>query len=110
MPMPTPIHVMNIRIIAALCTGVFISVTSGYGQAGQLTSEWVLFLFATALIVATGINAGVAYDHVMKSMWHLSAVAFGAFAAAALSISVWAQGTNFSKIEFTAKQIAPNLF
>ena len=43
----------------------------------------------------------------MKSAWQLSAVAF---AAAVLSVSVWAQGTDFSKIEFTAKQIAPNLY
>jgi len=43
----------------------------------------------------------------MKSAWQLSAIAF---AAAVLSVSVWAQGTDFSKIEFTAKQIAPNLY
>src|SRR5712671_2115028 len=46
----------------------------------------------------------------MKSPGQLSAVLFGAFAAAALSVSVWAQGTDFSKIEFTAKKIAPNLY
>ena len=43
----------------------------------------------------------------MKSAWWLSLVAV---AAAALSVSVWAQGTDFSKIEFTAKKIAPNLY
>ena len=46
----------------------------------------------------------------MKSAWQLSAVAFGVIVAVALSVSVWAQGTNFSKIEFTAKQITPNLY
>src|SRR5438105_14506367 len=43
----------------------------------------------------------------MKSARQLSLVAF---AAAALSVSVWGQGTDFSKIEFTAKKIAPNLY
>jgi len=46
----------------------------------------------------------------MKSAWQLSAVAFGVFVVVVLSVSVWAQGTNFSKIEFTAKQITPNLY
>ena len=46
----------------------------------------------------------------MKSAWQLSAVAFGIFVVVALSVSVRAQGTNFSKIEFTAKQITPNLY
>jgi cyclase len=43
----------------------------------------------------------------MKSAWQLSIVAF---AAAAFSVSLWAQGTDFSKIEFTAKKIAPSLY
>ena len=38
------------------------------------------------------------------------AVVLAAFAAAALSVCVWAQGTDFSKIEFTAKKITPNLY
>src|SRR5213592_3523400 len=46
----------------------------------------------------------------MKSRWQLSAVLFGAFAAAAFSLSAWGQGTDFSKIEFTSKKIAPNLY
>jgi len=46
----------------------------------------------------------------MKSAWQFSAVLFGALAAAVLSVSVWAQGTDFSKIEFMAKKIAPNLY
>src|SRR5438105_9868359 len=46
----------------------------------------------------------------MKSAWQLSAVVFGVLVAVALSVSVLAQGTNFSKIEFTAKQITPNLY
>ena len=43
----------------------------------------------------------------MKSAWQLSLVGL---AAAALSLSVWAQGTDFGKIEFTAKKITPNLY
>jgi glyoxylase-like metal-dependent hydrolase (beta-lactamase superfamily II) len=43
----------------------------------------------------------------MKSAWQLAVVAF---IAAALCASVLAQGTDYSKIEFTAKQIAPNLY
>src|SRR3989449_10278121 len=43
----------------------------------------------------------------MKSAWQLSLVGL---AAAALSPSVWAQGTDFGKIEFTAKKITPNLY
>src|SRR3989441_12507811 len=43
----------------------------------------------------------------MKPAWQLT---LAASAAAALSVSVWAQGTDFSKIEFTTKQIAPNLY
>ncbi len=43
----------------------------------------------------------------MKSAWQLFLVAF---AAGALSVSVWAQGTDFSKIEFTAKKVASNLY
>ncbi len=46
----------------------------------------------------------------MKSAWQLSAVVFGVFVAVALVVSVHAQGTNFSRIEFTAKQITPNLY
>ena len=43
----------------------------------------------------------------MKSAWQLS---LGTLAAVALCVSLWAQGTDFSKIEFTAKKIAPNLY
>ena len=43
----------------------------------------------------------------MKSAWQLSLVLL---AAAVLSVSVWGQGTDFSKIEFTSKKIAPNLY
>src|SRR5437667_319531 len=43
----------------------------------------------------------------MKSAWQLSLVAL---AAGALSVSVWAQGTDFSKIEFTAKKVTSNLY
>jgi len=43
----------------------------------------------------------------MKLAWQLSLVAL---AALALCVSLWAQGTDFSKIEFTAKKIAPNLY
>src|SRR5437763_1389466 len=43
----------------------------------------------------------------MKPAWQLSLVGL---AAAALSVSVWAQGTDYSKIEFTAKKIASNLY
>src|SRR5437762_2007227 len=39
----------------------------------------------------------------MTSPWQLS---LAAFAAAAFSVSVWAQGTDFSKLEFTPKKIA----
>src|SRR5438094_1730478 len=43
----------------------------------------------------------------MKSAGQLS---LAVFAAAVFSVSVCAQGTDFSKIEFTTKQIAPNLY
>jgi cyclase len=43
----------------------------------------------------------------MKSAWQLTLVAL---VAAAISVSVWAQGTDFNKIEFTAKKIASNLY
>src|SRR5262245_3660141 len=43
----------------------------------------------------------------MKLAWQLPLVAV---IASAVSVGVWAQGTDFSKIEFTAKQIAPNLY
>src|SRR5438477_215396 len=43
----------------------------------------------------------------MKSAWQLPLVAF---AAGALCVSVWAQGTDYSKIEFTAKKISSNLY
>src|SRR6476620_78558 len=43
----------------------------------------------------------------MKPAWQLS---IAAIAAVALSLGLWAQGTDFSKIEFTAKQITPNLY
>src|SRR5881409_2838176 len=43
----------------------------------------------------------------MKSAWQLS---IAVLAAMALSVSVRAQGTDFSKIEFTTKQISPNLY
>src|SRR5213596_457174 len=43
----------------------------------------------------------------MKSAWQLCIVAF---AAAALSIGVWAQGTDYGKIEFTAKKVSSNLY
>ena len=33
-----------------------------------------------------------------------------AFVAAAISVSVWAQGTDYSKIEFTAKNVSSNLY
>src|SRR5215468_10443582 len=46
-------------------------------------------------------------EQVMKSAWQLS---LGTLAAVALCVSLWAQGTDFSKIEFTAKKIAPNLY
>lgn len=42
----------------------------------------------------------------MKSAWYLSAV----FAAAAISASVLAQGTDYSKIEFTARKVSSNLY
>jgi cyclase len=43
----------------------------------------------------------------MKRTWQLSRVAL---AVAAVSLSVWAQGTDYSKIEFTAKKVSPNLY
>src|SRR5438874_7097878 len=43
----------------------------------------------------------------MTSPWQLS---LAAFAAAAFSVSVCGQGTDFSKIEFTTKQVSPNLY
>jgi len=43
----------------------------------------------------------------MKVAWRLSLVAVG---TAVISLSVWAQGTDYSKIEFTAKKIASNLY
>ena len=43
----------------------------------------------------------------MKSAWPSF---FVALAAAALSVSVWAQGTDYSKIEITADKMAPNLY
>src|SRR5215468_8530933 len=43
----------------------------------------------------------------MKSAWSWSVVAF---VAAAISVSVWAQGTDYSKIEFTAKNVSSNLY
>src|SRR5438876_11334470 len=43
----------------------------------------------------------------MRSVWQLLVTVF---VAAAFSVSVWAQGTDFSKIEFTTKQISPNLY
>src|SRR5207237_4629092 len=46
-------------------------------------------------------------ERVMKSAGQLS---LAVFAAAVFSVSVCAQGTDFSKIEFTTKQIAPNLY
>src|SRR5262249_16280520 len=39
--------------------------------------------------------------------WHLALVAF---VATAVAISVWAQGTDYSKIEFTSKKVSPNLY
>src|SRR5262245_25272892 len=45
--------------------------------------------------------------NVMKSAWQWF---LAAMAAAALSLSLWAQGTDFSKIEFTPKKISPNLY
>src|SRR5262245_55650330 len=46
-------------------------------------------------------------EQVMKSAWQLSLVALS---AVALCVSLWAQGTDFSKIEFNSKKIAPNLY
>jgi cyclase len=43
----------------------------------------------------------------MKSVWQSTIVAF---AAAALSVTVLAQGTDYSKIEFTAKKVSSNLY
>src|SRR5262245_30678050 len=43
----------------------------------------------------------------MKAVWQVSLVGL---AAAALVVTVWAQGTDYSKIDFTAKQVAPNLY
>jgi glyoxylase-like metal-dependent hydrolase (beta-lactamase superfamily II) len=43
----------------------------------------------------------------MKSAWYWSVAAF---VAAAISVSVWAQGTDYSKIEFTAKKVSSNLY
>src|SRR5437588_7219870 len=43
----------------------------------------------------------------MKSAWHVSSAGL---AAAALAINVWAQGTDYSKIDITADKIAPNLY
>jgi len=43
----------------------------------------------------------------MKPAWQLSVAAI---AAVALSLGLWAQGTDFTKIEFTSKQITPNLY
>jgi len=43
----------------------------------------------------------------MKSAWSWSVVAF---VAAAISVSVWAQGTDYSKIEFTPKKVSSNLY
>jgi len=43
----------------------------------------------------------------MKSAWSWSVVAF---VAAAISVSVWAQGTDYSKIEFAAKKVSSNLY
>lgn len=43
----------------------------------------------------------------MKSAWRLS---LAALAAMALSVSAWAQGTDFTKIEFTTNQIGPSLY
>src|SRR6059036_2935030 len=43
----------------------------------------------------------------MRSAWQWS---IAAFASAAFCVSVRAQGTDFSKIEFTTKQISPNLY
>jgi cyclase len=43
----------------------------------------------------------------MKSISQLS---IAALFAAGLSASVWAQGTDFSKIEFSSKKVAPNLY
>src|SRR6516164_15993 len=43
----------------------------------------------------------------MKSAWSRSVVAF---VAVAISVSVWAQGTDYSKIEFTPKKVSSNLY
>jgi cyclase len=43
----------------------------------------------------------------MKSAWYWSAAAL---VAAAISVSVWAQGTDYSKIEFTEKKVSSNLY
>ena len=43
----------------------------------------------------------------MKSAWQSTIVAL---AAAALSVTVLAQGTDYSKIEFTAKKVSSNLY
>src|SRR5262245_43247785 len=40
--------------------------------------------------------------------WYWAVVA--ALIAAAVGINLWAQGTDYTKIEFTSKKIAPNLY
>jgi glyoxylase-like metal-dependent hydrolase (beta-lactamase superfamily II) len=45
-------------------------------------------------------------EQVMKSAWRLSLVAL----AAGVAATVWAQGTDYSKIEFTAKKVSSNLY
>jgi len=46
----------------------------------------------------------------MKSAWRLSLVTLAAVAVAAATLSLLAQGTDYSKIEFTAKKVSPNLY
>ena len=40
----------------------------------------------------------------------MKSVSLIALATAALSLTIWAQGTDYTKIEFTPKQVSPNLY
>src|SRR5436190_4368462 len=46
-------------------------------------------------------------ERLMKSVLHLFVVAL---AVVTICVSVWAQGTDYSKIEFTAKKVSSNLY
>jgi len=43
----------------------------------------------------------------MKSAWQLCVVTLG---VVAISLSLWAQGTDYTKIDFTAKKVSSNLY